>query len=108
MAGEIKILPSDEVAARRKGSAPAAQYVTVLRGMEPGQGGEVVIEEGTPSRQTVKNRLRAASAIANVTIQFIRSPANTVLFEVFPPGTEFPKRKGGPGRPRKNASPESA
>jgi len=25
-----------------------------------------------------------------------------VLFEVFPAGTVFPKRKGGPGRPRKN------
>jgi len=37
-----------------------------------------------------------------VPIQFVRSSADRVLFEVFPPGTEFPKRKGGPGRPKRN------
>ncbi len=101
MSGEITILQSDELAARRKGSVSASRYVATLQAMQPGQGGFVSIEEGGPSRQTIKNRLKAASALSNVPIQFVRSSADQVLFEVFPPGTTFPKRAGGPGRPKK-------
>ena len=102
MASDVTILEADELARRRKGSVSAGQYVTVLQAMQPGQGGLIEIEEGGPGRQAIKNRLTAASAIAGVPIRFVRSSAAEVLFEVFPAGTVFPKRKGGPGRPRKN------
>lgn len=102
MAGDVKILEPDELAAKRKGSVSAGPYVSVLQGMRPGQGGEIDVEEGGPGRASLKNRLKAASAMADVPIQFVRSDATKVLFEVFPPGTVFPKRKGGPGRPKKS------
>lgn len=102
MAGEVRILEPDELARMRKGSVSAGQYVAVLKEMTPGQGGVIAVEEGGPGRQSIKNRLKAASGLTDVPIQFVRSSADKVLFEVFPPGTVFPKRKGGPGRPRKN------
>ena len=102
MASDVRILESEELSRMRKGSVSAGQYVSVLQGMQPGQGGLIEIEEGGPARQAIKNRLMSASAIADVPIRFVRSSATQVLFEVFPPGTVFPKRKGGPGRPRKN------
>jgi len=102
VAADVKILEPDELAARRKGSVSAGPYVSVLQGMRPGQGGEVDVEEGGPSRPSLKNRLKAASGMADVPIQFVRSDATRVLFEIFPAGTVFPKRKGGPGRPKKN------
>jgi len=102
MADDVKILESEELAALRKGSLSAGPYVAILQGMQAGQGGLIEVTEGGPGRQSIKNRLRAASAMADVPIQFVRSDASQVLFEVFPPGTTFPKRKGGPGRPRKS------
>lgn len=103
MANEIKILESDELAKLRKGSVSAGPYVGVLQGMQPGQGGVIEVTEDGPGRPSIKNRLKAASEMAGIPIQFVRSDANTVVFEVFPPGTVFPKRQGGPGRPKKNA-----
>ncbi len=103
MSSEVTILEPEELARLRKGAVSAGQYVSVLQGMRPGQGGKIEIEEGGPGRQAIKNRLKSASALADVPLRFIRSSANQVLFEVFPPGTVFPKRKGGPGRPRKSA-----
>lgn len=102
MSPDVTILEPEELARRRKGSVSASQYVSVPQGMRPGQGGVITIEEGGPARQAIKNRLTSASAIAGVPIRFVRSSATEVLFEVFPAGTVFPKRKGGPGRPRKN------
>ncbi len=103
MSSEVTILEPEELSRLRKGSVSAGEYIAVLQGMRPGQGGQIDIEEGGPARQAIKNRLMSASAIADVPIRFIRSSASQVLFEVFPPGTVFPKRKGGPGRPRKSA-----
>lgn len=102
MASDVRILESEELSRLRKGSVSAEEYIGVLQGMQPGQGGLIEIEEDGPARQAIKNRLNAASAITGVPIRFVRSSATQVLFEVFPPGTVFPKRKGGPGRPRKN------
>jgi len=102
MSTSFEVLESDEVGRIRKGSVSASHFVAQLQALTPGQGGRIRIEEGGPGRQTLKNQLKAASEMAGVPIQFIRSAENIVVFEVFPSGTVFPKRKGGPGRPRKS------
>lgn len=99
----FEVLENEEIVRIRKGSIAASHLVAKLQALTPGQGGRFQVEEGGPGRQTIKNQLKAASEMANVPIQFIRSAADVVVFEVFPAGTVFPKRKGGPGRPRKAA-----
>lgn len=67
----------------RSGSANS-EYLETMRTLRPGEGGKVSLTKDKVSRQTAKNRLRAAAAAANVNIKFLRLRGNEdeVVFEV--------------------------
>jgi hypothetical protein len=67
----------------RAGSANS-EYVDAMRGLRPGEGGKISLSKEKVTRQTAKNRLRAAAAAANVNIKFLRLRGNDdeVVFEV--------------------------
>ena len=77
----IKKLTAAQVDARRSGSANE-EYVEFLKKLKSGEGGETTIADEGVSRQTIKNRLNKAAAVADVKIKFIRSASDQVVFEV--------------------------
>ena len=98
----MRTLETEDLDRLRKGSVSAAEYIPLLQGLQPGQGGLFDVEEVGIKRPALKNRLTAAATQAGVVIRFMRSSPTQVIFEVLPPGTIIPKRKGGPGRPKKS------
>lgn len=102
----MRTLETEDLDRLRKGSVSASEYIPLLQGLNPGQGGLFDLEEVGIKRPALKNRLQAAAAQSGVVIRFMRSSPNQVIFEVLPPGTVIPKRTGGPGRPKKNADAE--
>ncbi|MFN2116039.1 MAG: hypothetical protein ACK2T6_10005 [Anaerolineae bacterium] len=66
-----------------KAAAPAnPEYVAFLRSLKPGEGGRTTVEAEGVGRQTIKTRLGKAADYAGVTIKFVRSPSDQVVFQV--------------------------
>jgi len=77
-------LNADEVAAmraRRRGSVDLTEYTEFLRGLEAGEGGEVVLGENEQKR-TVKRRLTRAARQMSRDVRYRRSEGNVIRFEV--------------------------
>lgn len=94
-----KLSASDLARHRAVGSNP--EYAEFLAGLNPGEGGRISAADAGVGRQTVKNRLNSAAAATGITIKFVRSSADTVVFVVVG-AAEAPKRRRG--RPPKNAA----
>lgn len=65
---------------RRRGGN--REYVAFLRSLRLGQGGRATVEAEGITRQGIKLRLKRAAEEAGVTIEFLRSPASEVRFQV--------------------------
>jgi hypothetical protein len=77
-------LNADEVAAmraRRRGSVDLTDYSDFIRGLDVGEGGEVVLGE-TEQKRTVKRRLTRAARQLNKDVRYRRSEGNMIRFEV--------------------------
>lgn len=77
----IKKLTAAQVDARRTGTANE-EYVEFLKKLKAGEGGEATVAHEGVSRQTIKNRLNKAAAVAGVKIKYFRSSPDQVVFEV--------------------------
>jgi len=64
---------------RRRGNR---EYIAFLRSLRIGQGGRATVEAEGITRQGIKLRLKRAAQEAGVTLKFLPSPANEVLFQV--------------------------
>jgi hypothetical protein len=85
-----RLTAADLARHRAVGSNP--EYVEFLTGLTPGEGGRINAADAGVGRQTVKNRLNSAAAATGVKIKFVRSSADTVVFEVVG-AAEAPKRR---------------
>jgi hypothetical protein len=77
-------LSADEVAAmraRRRGSVDLTEYADFIRGLDVGEGGEVVLADAEQKR-TVKRRLTRAARQLSKDVRYRRSEGNTIRFEV--------------------------
>ena len=82
----------------RRSASP--EYVRFLRSLSVGEGGQGTVASEGASRPTIKNRLNRAAEESGVQIKYLRSDAQTVIFEVV--STEqAPRRRG---RPPKSAA----
>lgn len=62
--------------------AAASQYLDDMRHLEPGQIARIRPEDEGVQKQTVKNRLNRAAKALGVEVDFMRSPADEVLFTI--------------------------
>ena len=90
----ITILSAQELALRRARAGAHAEYVDALTSMQVGQGAEVDVAAEGVSRQMVKNRLSKAAESLGVSIKYLRSDSNTVVFELLGAPEEKPRRRG--------------
>jgi len=77
-------LNADEVAAmraRRRGSVDLTEYSDFIRGLEVGEGGEVVLGDAEQKR-TVKRRLTRAARQMSRDVRYRRSEGNVIRFEL--------------------------
>jgi hypothetical protein len=77
-------LNAEEVAAmraRRRGSVDLTEYSDFIRGLEVGEGGEVVLGD-TEQKRTVKRRLTRAARQMSKDVRYRRSEGNVIRFEV--------------------------
>jgi hypothetical protein len=77
-------LSAEEVAAmraRRRGSVDLTEYSDFIRGLDVGEGGEVILEAAEQKR-TVKRRLTRAARQLSKDVRYRRSEGNTIRFEV--------------------------
>jgi hypothetical protein len=84
MMPQFRRLNADEVAAmraRRRGSVDLTEYSEFIRGLEAGEGGEVVLGD-TEQKRTVKRRLTRAARQMNKDVRYRRSEGNVIRFEV--------------------------
>lgn len=92
-------LSAADLSARVNRREATPEYVSFLRGLAVGEGGQATIAAEGASRQTVKSRLLRAGQEAGVQLRFHRSGADTLIFEVVA-ADGAPRRRG---RPRKAA-----
>ena len=81
---QFRRLNADEVAAmraRRRGSVDLTEYSDFIRGLDVGEGGEVVLGDAEQKR-TVKRRLTRAARQMNKDVRYRRSEGNVIRFEV--------------------------
>lgn len=57
------------------------EYVQFLRSLKPGEGGRTTTDAEGVGKVSIKKRLQKASAAAGVTIDFVRTDPDTVVFE---------------------------
>jgi len=84
MMPQFRRLNADEVAAmraRRRGSVDLTEYSDFIRGLDIGEGGEVVLGDAEQKR-TVKRRLTRAARQMNKDVRYRRSEGNVIRFEV--------------------------
>jgi len=77
-------LNAEEVAAmraRRRGSVDLTEYSDFIRGLDIGEGGEVILGDSEQKR-TVKRRLTRAARQLSKDVRYRRSEGNTIRFEV--------------------------
>ena len=77
-------LNAEEVAAmraRRRGSVDLTEYSDFVRGLQVGEGGEVVLSDSEQKR-TVKRRLTRAARQMSKDVRYRRSEGNVIRFEV--------------------------
>ena len=77
-------LNAEEVAAmraRRRGSVDLTEYSDFIRGLEVGEGGEVVLGDAEQKR-TVKRRLTRAARQMSRDVRYRRSEGNVIRFEL--------------------------
>jgi hypothetical protein len=77
-------LSADEIAAmraRRRGTVDLTEYTEFVRGLNIGEGGEVVLGESDQKR-TVKRRLTRAARQMNRDVRYRRSEGNMIRFEI--------------------------
>jgi hypothetical protein len=77
-------LNAEEVAAmraRRRGSVDLTEYSDFIRGLEVGEGGEVVLGD-TEQKRTVKRRLTRAARQMSRDVRYRRSEGNVIRFEL--------------------------
>jgi hypothetical protein len=77
-------------------SRVSEEYVHFMRGLRPGEGGRASVKDEGVTRQSVKNRLKAAAEVAGVNVRFVRSGNDEVVFQVVEAGAAAPKRRGRP------------
>ena len=70
----------DSLASR--GSAGYQPYTEFIADLRVGQGGRITVAEEGVARNSVKQRLTMSAAAAGVTIKFLRSSEETVVFQV--------------------------
>ncbi len=65
---------------QRRGARP--EYVEFIKNLRRGEGGKVDVASARTSRQTVKNRVDRAVGELGKKIKYIRSSADSVVFEI--------------------------
>jgi hypothetical protein len=90
----LQKLSRDDVANLRGGAKPGrnSEYAQFLQSLRIGEGGKAVVANEGVSRQSVKNRLNAASAATGVNLKYLRSGADEVVFEVVEAGAVTRRR----------------
>ncbi len=58
------------------------EYLDFFQNSRVGSGGRLNVKKEGVTRQTVKNRLNKAAEFAGKSIKFLRSPQDTVVFQV--------------------------
>lgn len=86
-------LSAAELSSRGGRRSANGEYVRFLKGLVVGEGGEAIVATEGASRQTVKNRLQRAADESRVTLKFLRSGADSLVFEVV--ATESTARRRG-------------
>lgn len=78
----LQRLRPDELAIANALAAAPPAYVAFMKSLGRGEGGRAVVAAEGVGRPTLKKRLLAAAAAAGVTIAFLRSGAEEVVFRV--------------------------
>jgi hypothetical protein len=80
-------MPLEKLSATQLQQVPASsrssnEYVPFMQALTVGQGGRATVADEGVSREQVKNRLRSAAKAAGITIAFVPSNKETVVFKV--------------------------
>ena len=86
-------LSAAELSSRSGRRSANGEYVQFLKGLVVGEGGEAIVATEGASRQTIKNRLQRAADESRVKLKFLRSGADSLVFEVM--ATESAARRRG-------------
>ena len=78
----IEALTKAQLENQPSGGKLHTEYVAFLTSARLGTGGRLYVAKEGTSRQTVKNRLKAAAASVGKKIKFVRCPADQVTFQV--------------------------
>jgi hypothetical protein len=58
------------------------EYQKFIESLKNGEGGRASTKRENATKQTIKNRLKRAAQSAGVTITFLRSPGDDVIFRI--------------------------
>jgi hypothetical protein len=78
----IQALTKKELEEKSPSSRLHQEYVEFLSSARLGSGGRLIVSDEGTSRQTVKNRMKAAAAAAGKNIAFKRCPSEEVVFQI--------------------------
>ena len=77
----LEKLTAKDLGQRPKGR-PNQEYVKFLDSLRSGEGGRATTKGEKATKQTIKNRLKIASAASGVKIRFLRTPPDVVMFRI--------------------------
>lgn len=78
----FKKLTAADLKTSSRGAARRSPYTLFVGGLRVGEGGRGLVAEEGVSRQHIKNRLKTAAQDVGVTIAFMRSAPEEVVFRV--------------------------
>jgi hypothetical protein len=78
----LEKLTASQLTKQPRGRRRKPEYAEFIRNLRSGEGGRASVETEKATKQTLKNRLKAAAEDAGVNIEFIRSSPREVLFRV--------------------------
>ena len=78
----IESLTKKDLEAKVPSNAVHQEYFEFLQSARVGSGGRLIVKAEGVGRQTVKNRLKKASALSGKNIKFLRCPTDQVVFQV--------------------------
>ncbi|MCB9176728.1 MAG: hypothetical protein H6648_06150 [Caldilineae bacterium] len=78
----IEALSKKDLEEKAPASRVHPEYVSFLTSARLGTGGRLYVAKEGVSRQSVKNRLKAAAVVTGKNIKFLRSPSEQVVFQI--------------------------
>ena len=67
---------------RMRGRTVYPEYGNFMSGLKKGEGGVVDVTQAKAGKQTVKNRVKATAQGLGMSVKFLRSTQDEVIFEV--------------------------